>query len=116
MNVPFYYPLHETPHDFFRYTEFGLRRFMESSEMRVVYLEPIGGAVEIISDILSKNIVRIPVAGLVAAKVLQQLSWWFVSSRVGSRISRKTSSQFPLGYFMVAERNRGPSGATLRQS
>ena len=28
MNVPFYYWLHEGPHDYYRYTEFALRRFV----------------------------------------------------------------------------------------
>jgi SAM-dependent methyltransferase len=105
MSVPFYYPLHETPHDFYRYTEFALRRFMEISEMRVIYLQPIGGVLEIISDIISKNIMKIPVIGRLAAGFLQRISWWFVNSQVGSKISKKTSGQFPLEYMMVAQRN-----------
>jgi SAM-dependent methyltransferase len=104
MNVPFYYPLHETPHDFYRYTEFALRRFMECSEMRILQLDPVGGAVEIVSDVISKNLMRLPVGGFFAARVMQGASWWFARSRLGARLSQKTSSQFPLGYFMVAER------------
>jgi SAM-dependent methyltransferase len=114
MNVPFYYPLHEAPHDFYRYTEFALRRFMEIAEMRVIYLEPFGGVVEIISDIVSKNIMGLPVAGRLAAGALQRISWWFANSRFGATLSKKTSSQFPLGYFMVAERTSGSSAGALR--
>ncbi|MBR1170990.1 class I SAM-dependent methyltransferase [Bradyrhizobium liaoningense] len=104
MNVPFYYPLHETPYDFYRYTEFALRRFMELSNMKVIYLEPIGGAVEIISDIVSKNMMKLPVGGVFAARITQAASWWFARTRLGSKVMKKTSSKFPLGYFMVAER------------
>ena len=105
MSVPFYYPLHETPYDFYRFTEFALRRFMEISEMRVVYLQPIGGVAEIISDILSKNLMSVPIAGRSAAAVLQRLSWWFACSRVGMKVSKRTSRIFPLEYLMVAERS-----------
>jgi SAM-dependent methyltransferase len=38
MNVPFYYWLHEHPHDYYRYTEFALRRFVESSGLRLIQL------------------------------------------------------------------------------
>lgn len=106
MNVPFYYPLHETPHDFYRYTEFALRRFMEAVGMRVIHLEPIGGAVEIVSDIVSKNMVKLPIGGFFAARAMQAVAWWFARTRLGTRLSKKTSAQFPLGYFMVAERPR----------
>jgi SAM-dependent methyltransferase len=104
MNVPFYYPLHEAPHDFYRYTEFALRRFMASSSMQILYLEPIGGAVEILSDIISKNLLRLPVGGAAAAAGLQAAAWWFSRTQLGAKLSKKSSSQFPLGYFMVAER------------
>lgn len=104
MNVPFYYPLHEAPHDFYRYTEFALRRFMDISNLRVIQLDPIGGALEIVSDVLSKNLMKLPAVGRPTAKALQALSWWFVNTRPGERIASKTSAQFPLGYFMVAQR------------
>lgn len=106
MNVPFFYPLHETPYDFYRYTEFALRRFMELSHMKVIQLEPIGGAVEIISDIMSKNMMKLPVVGVSAARLTQAATWWFARTSLGAKVLKKTSTQFPLGYFMVAERPR----------
>jgi len=104
LSVPFYYPLHEAPYDFYRYTEYALRRFMELSKMKVVYLEPFGGAFEILADIVSKNLMRLPLVGRGLAGLVQTLSWWFAKSRIGQRLAKKTSPQFPLGYLMVAER------------
>lgn len=106
MNVPFFYPLHETPYDFYRYTEFALRRFMELSHMKVIQLEPIGGAVEIISDIMSKNMMKLPVLGVSTPRLTQAAAWWFARTSLGAKVLKKTSTQFPLGYFMVAERPR----------
>ncbi|OQY29621.1 MAG: hypothetical protein B6244_03255 [Candidatus Cloacimonetes bacterium 4572_55] len=60
MNVPFYYWLHEQPHDYYRYTEFALRRFVENSGLKVIQLECIGGAPEIMTDIFAKNILGLP--------------------------------------------------------
>ena len=70
-NVPFYYPLHEAPHDYFRYTEFALRRFVRLAEMEVELLESIGGPIEIIADILSKLAGAIPVIGSPMAATIQ---------------------------------------------
>ncbi|MCK1707676.1 MULTISPECIES: class I SAM-dependent methyltransferase [unclassified Bradyrhizobium] len=104
VSVPFYYPLHEAPFDFYRYTEFALRRLMVESGMKVVSLEPLGGSVEILADILSKNIMSLPIFGSSCAKLLQAVAWQFARTGLGKRLATKTSAQFPLGYFMVATR------------
>lgn len=104
LSVPFYYPLHEAPHDFYRYTEFALRRFMDLSDMKVIQIKPLGGALEIISDVVSKNVMRMPIVGRTLAKAIQAVSWSFVNTRVGESVVQKTAAQFPLGYFMIAQR------------
>ena len=58
MNVPFYYWLHEQPHDYYRYTEFALQRFVEMSGLRLVVLEPIGGAPEVVVDVFFQDYPR----------------------------------------------------------
>jgi SAM-dependent methyltransferase len=102
MNVPFYYWLHEQPHDYYRYTQFALLRFLEISGMEAVELTPIGGAPEIIADILAKCAQRIPKLGSVLARAIQNLALSFVGTNWGKRISRATAPHFPLGYFMIA--------------
>ena len=104
MNVPFYYRIHEAPFDFYRYTEFALRRFAESNGFRVEVLNPIGGSPEILADILAKSIYNIPVFGKFLAMAIQGLTLLFIRTKLGSSISRSTSYAFPLGYFMVAKR------------
>jgi SAM-dependent methyltransferase len=102
MNVPFYYWLHERPHDYYRYTEFALRRLMERSGMQVLQLQAIGGAPEIMTDILAKNVVRVPLAGNAIAMLSQWATSAFVHTSMGRRLSDATSAVFPLGYFLVA--------------
>lgn len=102
LNVPFYYQVHEEPHDYYRYTEFALRRFAESSGFEVVRLEAIGGAVEVLADVVAKLLVHGKLPS--AARAIQYLAWNFSRSGIGSRILRRASKRFPLGYFMIAQK------------
>lgn len=104
MNVPFYYWIHEKPHDYYRYTEFALRRFMETSGFKILHLSSIGGAPEIICDVVAKNVVHIPMVGTAMAAFIQWLTAAFIGTPVGKRISDSTGRSFPLGYFLVAEK------------
>lgn len=104
MNVPFYYWLHEQPHDYYRYTEFALRRFTENSGMRLIELTSMGGAPEIIADVFAKNIVRLPRVGRPLAMLVQWSTLRFVTTKVGRKVSKATGRNFPLGYFLVAEK------------
>ena len=105
LNVPFFYKLHEIPHDYFRYTEFALRKFAANCNLSVVVLEPMGGIPEIVTDLLSKLFYKIPLAGKMFSGASQLMCRVFLKTTVGRKISRKTSAQFPLGYFMVAVKN-----------
>ena len=104
LNVPFYYWLHEVPHDYYRYTQFALRRFAENAGLRVIQLEPIGGAPEIMTDIFAKNILRSPKIGPLLAMFSQWLTARFIRTRFGKRLSESTSASFPFAYFLVAEK------------
>jgi SAM-dependent methyltransferase len=102
LNVPFYYQLHEEPHDYYRYTEFALRRFAENSGFEVLELEPVGGAVEVLADVSAKLLAfaKLP-AG---SRAIQYLAWKFSRTRIGKRVVQRTSTRFPLGYFMIARK------------
>lgn len=102
MNVPFYYWLHEQPHDYYRYTEFALRRFVAEAGLRLIELDAIGGAPEILADVLSKNLLRLPRVGSVMAGCMQGLAAILIRTRLGKRVSQATRANFPFGYSLVA--------------
>jgi SAM-dependent methyltransferase len=104
MNVPFFYWLHEQPHDYYRYTEFSLRRFAEASSMNVVLLTAVGGVPEIIGDMVAKSIFPLPCAGRSLAVFAQYLTSIFIKTRIGKRVSERTRNLFPLGYFLVVQK------------
>jgi SAM-dependent methyltransferase len=98
IGVPFLYWLHEEPYDYFRPTEFALRRYCERHALRVVTLEPYGGAVDVIFDIIAKHLgVAAPLAR----------AWYWLGRMVlpaGRLLAARTNRKFPLGYLLVAER------------
>ncbi|MEO8003689.1 MAG: class I SAM-dependent methyltransferase [Betaproteobacteria bacterium] len=104
VNVPFFYWIHEAPHDYYRYTEYALRRFVDRAGLKMVELDAIGGAPEIMADLLAKNMLRVPRIGDPAARLVQWITSIFLATRLGKRISRSTAETFPYGYFLVAQK------------
>jgi len=104
--VPFLYPLHELPHDYYRYTEFGLRRLAETAGFEVVSLEAMGGAPEVVTNIAGKVLRRVPRIGMPIAVAAQGITSALLRTRVGKRMSRETSRNFPLSYFLVAQKRQ----------
>lgn len=41
--VPFLWPLHEVPHDEYRYTPFALERILKQAGFHTIHIEPLGG-------------------------------------------------------------------------
>jgi SAM-dependent methyltransferase len=105
MNVPFYYWLHEQPHDYYRYTEFALRRFVDNSGLKVIQLKSVGGAPEIMADIFAKNVFRLPKIGRLLALFTQWATFYFVRTTIGKKVSVATMNSFPLGYFLIAQKS-----------
>jgi SAM-dependent methyltransferase len=102
LNVPFYYPLHEEPYDYFRYTRFALRKFADDARLKVVKLTAAGGALIVMTDIMSKFLMNIPVVGRYIAAILQNTAHgvWGRSPQT----NEKLTTNFPLTYFVIMEK------------
>jgi SAM-dependent methyltransferase len=105
VSVPFFYWLHETPHDYYRYTEWALRRFAKDAGFEVLVLEAMGGSPEVLADILAKHAYKVPAIGPMAAAMIQGLARVFLSTTLGKRFSTQSSRTYPYGYFMVSLRS-----------
>lgn len=109
MNVPFYYSVHAHPHDYYRYTNFALERFVVLNGLQLVRIEALGGLLEILGDLFAKAWSKLPLIGPPLAMVTQAVIGAFGRTTFGARVARVSSRHFPLGYFMVAQR---PGGGT----
>lgn len=104
LNVPFLYCIHESPHDYYRYTSFALKRFAELRGMVATVLEPIGGGPEVLADTLAKHLQFLPMLGTPLARAVQTLVVWFGKTGPGRRVAQRSGLVMPLGYFMVAQK------------
>ena len=104
LSVPFLYRIHEAPHDYYRYTEFALRRFAEKNKLAIREFHAFGGLPEVLTDIYAKNLLKVPLLGKSLSAFAQWLCWKFVHTGYGKKVSSRTSVAYPLGYFMVVEK------------
>src|SRR6195952_607127 len=111
MNVPFYYSVHGHPHDYYRYTNFALERFVQVNSLELLCLVPLGGIVEIIADLFAKAWSKLPMIGPPLAMLTQAGFGAFGRTGLGMRIALVSSRHFPLGYFLIAQR---PSTSSSR--
>lgn len=100
IGVPFLYYLHETPHDYNRYTRYQLERLLKNAGLKVERLEEVGGSPEVLADIISKTISlrpRLAASFVAAAK-------WLLNREFVRRVSDRTRPNFPLAYVVVAQK------------
>jgi SAM-dependent methyltransferase len=108
MNVPFYYYIHEMPHDYHRYTEFALTRYFEQSGFEVVVLNRIGGVGTVLTCLFSQAISRYGFLGRAMATLLQRFALLIRGIRPVRSLLTSGADRVPNGYFLVAKK-RGNS-------
>ena len=102
--VPYLYAVHEAPHDYFRYTEFALRRMAEAAGLVVERLEPYAGGFDVVFDTLAKTVVGLHWrVGTRLARMAQGIGSWVHHSALGRRTQHRWE-QLPLGYIFVLRR------------
>lgn len=105
LGVPFYYCLHEEPHDYFRYTKHALKKFCADNALEVLTLEPYGGAPEILVDVTYKtwDFLNLPMRKFFL-KCWNRFSRFLLSRKITRKLSNMSSKHFPLGYVLVAQK------------
>jgi len=104
LNVPFLYGVHEAPNDYARYTEFALRRFACHAGLVITQLQPVGGSLHVLADLLAKHLTHVPLGGKLMARAVQGTVALLDRGHWGQCFAAKTAVHFPLGYFMVARK------------
>jgi SAM-dependent methyltransferase len=100
MMVPFFYQVHEPPHDYFRYTRFALQRLCEQAGLIVDELKPYGGYPDVMLDLLNKGLAKL---GPICHAFLATTAFT-VQSPLIRRWRESTGERFPLGYCVVARK------------
>lgn len=101
MGVPFIYGLHEVPHDYFRWTRYAFEKACEENRLEVIELEPYGGGIDVVADILVRSI------GIVSESLAGAIGRGCAHALRGGRSKKLSPSAFealPLGYLLVARK------------
>jgi len=104
IGVPFFYWVHEAPHDYHRYTEFAMQRMCQLSGLGVVDLQAYGGLPEILCDLTAKAFELLPrplpliLRPIHTAVSLLDYTW------LARKLSERSKRVFPLGYMVVAQK------------
>jgi SAM-dependent methyltransferase len=98
MNVPFFYWIHEAPHDYYRYTEFKLRDFAEKSGLSLVSCSCLGGVFTVLIDIMAKILAPRGRCGEFCSKTLQAIAKKILKNKMLSH------PEFPLVYAMICKK------------
>ena len=79
LTVPFFVPLHEQPHDYYRYTEFGLRHLIQKSKFELIKFDVFGDYIGVMISLL----------------ITPHLKFWnIVSKKIHISILRKIYNPF----------------------
>lgn len=96
--VPFFYQVHEPPHDYYRYTRFALERMCGDAGLTLIELKPYGGYPDVLLDLFNKGLAPL---GPICHAFLAATSFTVKNPWI-ARWRQRTAERFPLGYCLVA--------------
>ncbi|MFA6922699.1 MAG: class I SAM-dependent methyltransferase [Bacteroidales bacterium] len=105
IGVPFLYCVHDSPHDYHRYTHFMLREFCRINNLEVIKLEAYGGIPEILFDLTYKavNYYNFPMKKIIC-NILEGTGKLFYKIKPVRKFSDLSKPIFPMGYILVAKK------------
>lgn len=107
--VPFFYPVHNPPGDKFRFTEYGLKRLLET-KFKIDILKPIGGFFSSPSVLVRSLIKGLPLLFSRRLRWMAQLitfvvyPFYLLSQLFSILDVFDKTRRFPVYYFLVASR------------
>jgi SAM-dependent methyltransferase len=129
LSVPFIYPLHDWPHDYWRFTRFGLEALCRQAGLRPVYIHTKGGVGATVMSLTIQLAVRAtdgitklfgfsrPIRQLPAVRwLLVMPQRLFLLLAGGLRLPealQRTSEWMTPGFFVVATKASAPPGDNL---
>jgi SAM-dependent methyltransferase len=105
ISVPHLSRLHDLPHDYYRFTEYGLRYLLGQGGLEVVKLQPKGGLFTFLAHQLSTILLAVAwTMPLLKLPLLAFNRWVLVLGAFYADRLLGTASTFPQGYVVVARK------------
>lgn len=113
LSVPFLYPIHEAPYDYYRFTKFGLMRQLEENHMAVEVFLPWGGIGMLCmayTNMFLCKLIKIRVINrffaFLQTPVYRLYKLFCFDSLLRKGVSRGISSTVTQGYFIIAQKQK----------
>lgn len=105
LNVPFYYWIHEMPHDYHRYTKFSLDRYATDAGFDDVKVMSVGGKGHVLADVIGRSLKKVP-GSKYWVRFLHQLVASSPQKTLAAAMSNSTTNRWPYLYFVVAHKKK----------
>lgn len=111
ISLPFLYPLHEEPHDFYRYSFYGLKYQIEKNGLNIINVTPWGGvgaAVFVYFNLFLCKFLKVSLLNAIGC-TLQEVIYTIykkisLNRLIKQGIDRKITKVISTGYFIIAEK------------
>jgi SAM-dependent methyltransferase len=113
LSVPHLSRLHEVPHDYYRYTEYGLRHLLARSDLEPLTIRTRGGLFSFLGHQAATLLLGLAGSSGLGGSLVRALNRWLLTypcyalDQLGPQ-----ASLFPLGYVVVARRRPRAGGAS----
>lgn len=99
--------LHNEPHDYYRYTKYGLEHMVNKTGLRIEDIRPIGGLPVFLGNIFSTALIGLTYHLPVVRPVMLKLNAWFsgLVFWVDAKVDKK--KRFALNYMLIGEKPVG---------
>jgi SAM-dependent methyltransferase len=104
LDVPFYYWIHEKPNDYYRFTEYALRGFIQKYNLKLEILESMGGIQEVITDLNTKFFNYFGFIGRAISSIIYQFYKITKRLKLTQMLYNKTKWTFPISYFLIIKK------------
>jgi SAM-dependent methyltransferase len=102
LTVPFFWPVHEAPRDFYRYTNFGLAHLFEGGGFEIIEIRPLTGFIVTFGQLLVYYNLRLA-RGRVLRTLVRPVNW--ATQHVAHALNRfDKSTDFSCLYGLVARK------------
>lgn len=96
MSGPMYWPLHEEPHDYFRFTKYGFQLIFERAGFKILEIKANGGSWALLGQVILQT--------FPALLVNRQIFRWLINSIFGFLDNRRTNTGNTMNYVIIARK------------
>ena len=116
LSGPFCWPLHEEPHDFFRFSKYGYAHILTKAGFRVIEIRPNGGmwaatGLLIIETLSNSRRARYWVSRFIAALFFRVRGPYLINKALSTLDERDFNPVHTLNYVAVAQKPEAADGA-----